>query len=126
MRFPASPNLRPASSHAGIPAAAPVVTGDVTTGRRAAAQELESRLQAELAEWRALYRRLAPAQAWLEGRIAFSQEAQKADFEARKLELERRAKEAERRIAQADADIAALADPRSDASTCHSILARLT
>ena len=70
-----------------------------------------------MAECRALYRKLAPAQVWLEGRIAFSQEAQKADLQARKLELDGKTKEAVRRIAQANADIAALADPRSDAST---------
>jgi hypothetical protein len=72
-------------------------------------QQLKGQLQAELAEWRALHHKLEPAQVWLEGRIAFSQEAQKADLEARKLELDGKTKEAVRRIAQANADIAALA-----------------
>ena len=93
-------------------------------GIKAAARQLECHLQARRAEWHAVYRNAAPAQAWLEGRIAFSQGPQKAVFEARKRDLDRRAKDAERRIAQADADIAALADPRSDASIYRAILAR--
>ena len=96
------------------------------TGSNAAAQQLKGQLQVKLVEWSAQYRRFAPAQMWLEGRIAFCQEAQKADLEVQKLELDWKAKEAERRIAQANADIDALADPRSDASTYHAILARLT
>ena len=96
------------------------------TGSNAAAQQLKGQLCTELAEWRTLYRKIEPAQAWLEGGIAFSQGAQRADLEVRKLELDRKTKEAERRIAQANADIAALADPSSDASTYHTILARLT
>jgi hypothetical protein len=103
-----------------------VVAGGSAIERKASRQQLEDQLQANLAELRSLYRKLAPAQAWLEGRIAFSEEAQKPDLEARKLELDRRAEEAERRIAQADADIAALADPSSDASTYQAILARLS
>ena len=126
MRLLESPGSRLTPSIAGIPAAGRVVTGNAETSSNAAAQQLKDRLQAELAEWQALYRKLAPAQVWLEGRIAFSQEAQKADFEVKKLELDCKAKEAEQRIAQADADIAALADPRSDASTYHAILARST
>lgn len=99
---------------------------DTETCRKAAALQLEGRLQAKLAEWRALHRRFEPAQAWLEGRIAFSQEPQKADLEARKVELDRKVGEARRHIAQADADLAALSDPRSDAATFDAILARLT
>ena len=113
------PILRPASSVAGIPAADAVVADNPETGGDTAAQQLRRRLQAEMAECRALYRKLAPAQVWLEGRIAFSHEAQKADLEVQKLELDRKVKEAEQRIAQAHADIAALADPSSDASTYH-------
>ena len=96
------------------------------TGSNAAAQQLKGQLQVKLVEWSAQYRKLEPAQAWLEGGIAFSQGAQRADLEVRKLELDRKTKEAVRRIAQANTDIAALADPRSDASTYHAILARLT
>ena len=125
MRHASSPILPAAPYVAGIPAAGAVVVDHRKAGGSTAAQQLKLRLQAELAECRALYRRLAPAQVWLEGRIAFSQEAQKADLEARKLELDRKTKEAVRRIAQANADIAALADPRSDASTYHAILARV-
>jgi hypothetical protein len=119
-----SPILRAASSVAGIPAAGAVVA-DSQTGSNTAAQQLKRRLQAEMAECRALYRKLAPAQVWLEGRIAFGQEAQKGDLEARKLELDGQTKDAVRRIAQVNADIAALADPRSDASTYDAILARV-
>jgi hypothetical protein len=120
-----SPILRAASSVAGIPAAAAVVADSPETGGNTAAQQLKRRLQAEMAECRALYRKLAPAQVWLEGRIAFGQEAQKGDLEARKLELDGQTKDAVRRMAQANADIAALADPGSDASTYHAILARV-
>ena len=119
------PIPRPASSVAGTPAARVVVADNPKTGADTAAQQLKRRLQAEMAECRALYRKLAPAQVWLEGRIAFSHEAQKADLEVQKLELDRKVKEAEQRIAQAHADIAALADPSSDASTYHTILARV-
>ena len=125
MQLPESPSLRPTPSIGGIPAAGAVIADDAETGGNTAAQQLQLRLQAELAECRALYRKLAPAQVWLEGRIAFSQEEQKASLEARKLELDGKTKEAVRRIAQANADIAALADPRSDASTYHTILARV-
>ena len=125
MQHANSPILRAASSVAGIPAAGAVVADNPATGGNTAAQQLKRRLQAEMAECRALYRKLAPAQVWLEGRIAFSQEAQKGDFEARKLELDGETKDALRRIAQAHADIAALADPCSDASTYHAILARV-
>ena len=118
-------SLRPIPS-TGIPATEGIVASDAETDSTAATQQLRNQLQAELAEWRALHRKFAPAQGWLEGRIAFSQEAHKADLEARKLELDRKAKEAERRIAQANADIAALADPSSDASIYRAILARLT
>jgi hypothetical protein len=111
-----SPIFQPASSVAGTPAAGAVVAHNPGTGGNSAAQQLKRRLEAEMAECRALYRKLAPAQVWLEGRIAFRQEAQKADLEAKKLELDGKTKEAVRRIAQANADIAALADPRSDAS----------
>jgi len=114
------PGLLHTLSIPGIPPAG----GEAETGTKAATQHLEGQLQAELAEWRALYRKFAPAQGWLEGRIAFSQGAQKADLELKKLEVDRKAKEAERHMAQADADIAALADPRSDASTYLTILAR--
>ena len=96
------------------------------TGSNAAAQQLKNQLQAKLAEWRALHRKFEPAQVWLEGGIAFSRGAQKADLEIKKLELDWKAKAAERCIAQANADIAALADPSSDPSTYHTILARLT
>jgi hypothetical protein len=125
IRLPESPSLRPTPSVGGIPAAGAVIADDAETGGNTAAQQLKGQLQAELAEWRALHHKLEPAQVWLEGRIAFSQEAQKADLEARKLELDRKTMEAVRRIAQANADIAALADPRSDASTYHAILARM-
>jgi len=96
------------------------------SGSNAAAQQLKGQLQVKLVEWNAQYRRFAPAQMWLEGRIAFSQGAQKADLEVQKLEVDCKVEEAERRIAQADADIAALADPRSDVSTYRAILARFT
>lgn len=86
--------------------------------RRAVARQL----QAKLAEWRALQRRVESAQIWLEGRIAFSQGAQKADFELRKREIDDQAQEAKRRIAEADADIAALADPSCDASGWRAVL----
>ena len=119
------PILRPASSVAGIPAADAVMGDNPETGGDTAAQQLRRRLQAEMAECRALYRKLAPAQVWLEGRIAFSQEAQNGDLEARKLELDGQTKDAVRRIAQANADIAALADPRFDASIYYAILARV-
>ena len=109
MRLPESPSLRPTPSAGGIPAAGAVVADNAETGGNTAAQQLKGQLQAELAEWRALHHKLEPAQVWLEGRIAFSQEAQKADLEVKKLELDRKAKEAEQRIAQANADIAALA-----------------
>ena len=109
MRLPESPSLRPTPSVGGIPAARAVIADDAETGGNTAAQQLKGQLQAELAEWRALHHKLEPAQVWLEGRIAFSQEAQKADLEARKLELDGKTKEAVRRIAQANADIAALA-----------------
>ena len=125
MQHAKSPILRAASSVAGISAAGAVVADNPETGGNTAAQQLKHRLQAEMAECRALYRKLAPAQVWLEGRIAFSQEAQKGDLEARKLELDGQTKDAVRRIAQVNADIAALADPRSDASTYHAILARV-
>ena len=107
MRLPEPPGLRPPSSIAGIPAATPALTNDRPTVTRA---QLQIRLQAELAEWRALYRKLAPAQAWLEGRIAFSEEPQRTELEARKRELDRKAREAERCIAQAHADIDTLSD----------------
>ena len=126
MRPPDTSSLRPTPSMSGIPATGGVVAGNAETYSDATAQQLKNRLLAELAEWRALHRRFAPGQVWLEGRIAFSKEAQRADLEIRKLELDRKAKEAERRIAQANADIAALADPGSDASTYHAILTRLT
>ena len=109
----------------GILAAGAVIADDAETGVNPAAQQPKGQLQAELADWRALHHKLEPAQVWLEGRIAFSQEAQKADLEARKLELDGKTKEAVRRIAQANADIAALADRRSDESTYHAILARV-
>ena len=125
MQHAKSPIPRAASSFAGIPAAGAVVAGNSDIGGNTAAQQLKRRLQAEMAECRALYRKLAPAQVWLEGRIAFSQEAQKGDLEARKLELDGKTKDAMRRMAQASADITALADPRSDASTYHAILARV-
>jgi hypothetical protein len=112
-----SPIVQPAPYLAGIPAAGEGVADSTETGGNTAAAQLKRRLQAEMAECRALYRKLAPAQVWLEGRIAFSQEAQKADLEARKLELDGKVKEAEQRIAKANADIASLADPSSDAST---------
>jgi hypothetical protein len=102
-------SLRPTPSVGGIPAAGAVIADDAETGGNTAAQQLKGQLQAELAEWRALHHKLEPAQVWLEGRIAFSQEAQKAELEARKLELDGKTKEAVRRIAQANADIAALA-----------------
>ena len=79
----------------------------------AATQELKNQLQAQLAEWHAVHRKFEPAQAWLEGGIAFSDGAQKADLEARKLEIHRKTREAERRIAQVNADIAALAERHS-------------
>ena len=90
------------------------------------ARELTDRLQANLAEWRARHRKFEPAQVWLEARIAFDRGTQGSDLEARKLELDRKVEEAERRIAQARADIAALADRPSDASTYREILARAT
>jgi hypothetical protein len=111
MQLPESPSLRPTPSIGGIPAAGAVIADDAETGGNTAAQQLKGQLQAELAEWRALHHKLEPAQVWLEGRIAFSQEEQKASLEARKLELDGKTKEAVRRIAQANADIAALADP---------------
>jgi hypothetical protein len=111
MRPPDPSSLRPTPLVTGIPATGEVVASDAKTASNAAAQELKNQLQAEPAEWHALYRRFAPAQVWLEGRIAFSHEAQKADLEVKKLELDRKVKEAEQRIAQANADIAALADP---------------
>jgi cytidylate kinase len=119
MQHAKSPILRPAPSAAGTPTGGADVADNPETGGSTAAQQLKRRLQAEMAECRALYRKLAPAQVWLEGRIAFSHEAQKADLEVQKLELDRKVKEAEQRIAQAHADIAALADPSSDASTYH-------
>jgi hypothetical protein len=125
MQHAKSPLLRSAPSVAGIPAGGAVFADNPETGGNTAAQELKRRLQAEMAECRALYRKLAPAQVWLEGRIAFSQEAQKADLEAKKLEVDGKTKEAMRRIAQANADIVALADPRSDPSTYRAILARV-
>ena len=125
MQHAKSPILRPAPSAADTPAGGGVVADNPETGGSTAAQQLKRRLQAEMAECRALYRKLAPAQVWLEGRIAFSQEAQKGDLEARKLELDGKTKDAMRRMAQASADITALADPRSDASTYHAILARV-
>ena len=118
-------SLRPTPPIGGVPAAGAVIADDAEIGGNTAAQQLKGQLQAELAEWRALHHKLEPAQVWLEGCIAFSQEAQKAELEARKLELDGKTKEAVRRIAQANADIAALADPRSDASTYHAILARV-
>ena len=119
MQHAKSTILRPAPSAAGTPTGGADVADNSETGGSTAAQQLKRRLQAEMAECRALYRKLAPAQVWLEGRIAFSHEAQKADLEVQKLELDRKVKEAEQRIAQAHADIAALADPSSDASTYH-------
>jgi len=124
MRLPESPSLRPTPSVGGIPAAGAVIADDAETGGNTAAQQLKGQLQAELAEWRALHHKLEPAQVWLEGRIAFSQEAQKADLEARKRELDGKTKEAERRMKQVNADIAVLADPLSGASACHAILDR--
>jgi len=124
MRHANSPILPAAPYVAGIPAAGAVVVDHRKAGGSTAAQQLKLRLQAELAECRALYRKLAPAQVWLEGRIAFSQEAQKADLEARKRELDGKTKEAERRMKQVNADIAVLADPLSGASACHAILDR--
>lgn len=128
MRPPESSNLRPTPSISGIPATGGVVASDAETDGNAAAQQLsnqlENQLQAELAAWCALHRKLAPVQAWLEGRIAFSQEAQKADLNVRKLELDRKIQEAERHIAQVNADIAALAGSSSNASTYQAILAR--
>ena len=107
-----------------MPAAGAVVANNPETGGNTAAQQLKRRLQAEMAECRALYRKLAPAQVWLEGRIAFIQEAEKGDLEARKLELDGKTKEAERRMKQVNADIAVLADPLSGAFACHAILDR--
>jgi hypothetical protein len=95
---------------AGLLAAGRTAAIATDTGIKAAAQQLERQLQARLAGWRAVHRNAEPAQAWLEGRIAFSDEAQKAELEARKRELDRKAREAERCIAQARAVIAALAD----------------
>ena len=105
-------SLRPAPLATGIPAMGEVVASDAETDSEAAAQQLRNQLQTELAEWRALHRKLAPAQVWLEGRIAFSQEAHKADLEITKLELDRKVEEAEQRIAQANADIAAISSCR--------------
>ena len=99
---------RPSSSAAGVPPAGGCAAAETRHRTNTPAQDLERQLLARLAECRALYRRLAPAQIWLEGRIAFSEGPQKAEFEARKRELDRKADEAGRGIAEADAEIASL------------------
>ena len=112
--------LRPPSAEASATADATAPQGDCAA-RNAA---LKGRLESQLADWRRQYAKAAPAQAWLDDRIANCDGEEKAQWQAKKAELDKKAAESSRRIGQADDDIEALSDPRSTAATFNAILAR--